>query len=263
MSPPGSVWGQYIPASARREHARREAAARRLLGHELAPVEIAGRRIASTFWGKAWCDNLERYSDFKSRLPRGRSYVRNGSVIDLQISAGQARALVLGKALYTVTIDIKSAEAARWAEIARECAGEIDSVIELLQGKLSGRVMEIVSRKGAGLFPAPADIAMKCSCPDWATMCKHVAAALYGVGARLDHRPELLFELRGVDPSELVTDAVTKNLLQKGKEGAKTKALKGADLSGVFGIDIEDDGEAEPAPPAARPPARKARAGAR
>jgi uncharacterized Zn finger protein len=225
-----------VPVSARRRTAAAEIAALRRQGRTLSPVEVSGRLIARTFWGKAWCENLERYSDFENRLPRGRSYVRNGSVIDLQISKGKVTALVRGSSLYTVSIDVQPVDEARWAALVNECWGKIESVVELLQGKIPGSVMELITRRGAGLFPAPADIRMACSCPDRATMCKHVAAVLYGIGARLDQQPELMFELRSVNPADLAS----RGLLRGGKEPAKEKALKGADLSQLFGIDLED-----------------------
>src|SRR6266542_3973873 len=168
---------------------------------------VAGRAIVTTFWGKAWCENLERYSDFENRLPRGRTYVRNGSVIDLQIAPGEIKALVSGSSIYKVKVKVAPVAKARWQAICKDCAGAIDSLIELLQGKLSQGVMERVCRQKTGLFPSPAEIQLSCSCPDWADMCKHVAAALYGVGARLDEKPQLLFVLRGVDETELLAGA--------------------------------------------------------
>ena len=168
---------------------------------------IEGRKIAKSFWGKSWCSNLERYSDFASRLPRGRSYVRNGLVVDLQIAAGKVAALVSGSELYESTITIAPVRATRWKAICRDCSGSIDSLVELLQGRLAKGVMDRVCREGDGLFPAPGEIKLSCSCPDWADMCKHVAAVLYGVGARLDEQPQLLFVLRGVDENELIAGA--------------------------------------------------------
>jgi uncharacterized Zn finger protein len=247
-------WPPYISVAARKKVAAATAAAMAKKGKKLAPVEIQGRKIATTFWGLSWCQNLERYSDFSSRLPRGRSYVRNGSVIDLQITTGRVTALVQGSSLYTVSIDVRPVEPALWKAIVQECSGKIDSVVELLAGRLSGSVMEVITRKGTGLFPAPAAIAMRCSCPDWATMCKHLAATLYGVGARLDRQPELLFDLRSVHPAELVAHVTSGGLLGGGKARAKEHGLGSTDLSSMFGIDIESDDE--PAPVKARVPAK-------
>src|SRR5262249_19784028 len=161
-----------------------------------------------TFWGKAWCANLEAYSDYANRLPRGRTYVRNGSVIDLQIEPGAVRALGGGSEVYERDggIAARPARRGRPAAAARPgraaCAGRIDSVVELLAGKLAQGVMDRLCSRERGLFPAPSDIDFTCSCPDSARMCKHVAAVLYGIGARLDERPELLFLLRKVDEKE-------------------------------------------------------------
>ena len=182
-------WRPYIPVAERRRLAAKKIAKLKQAGRKISPVEIAGRKITTTFWGGAWSHNLESYSDYANRLPRGRTYLRNGSLVDLQIEAGRVRALVSGSEIYQVEIEIKRLAKARWRRIKGQCANQIDSLVELLQGSLSKGVMEIVTRKGSGLFPSPREISLDCSCPDWATMCKHVAATLYGVGARLDHRP--------------------------------------------------------------------------
>jgi uncharacterized Zn finger protein len=230
-------WRPYVPVAERRRKAAQKLAKMQKSGRKVSPVVIAGRNITSTFWGEAWCRNLEAYSDYANRLPRGRTYVRNGSVIDLQIEAGRVTALVSGSEIYKVNIDIKPLATPRWTDIKRQCAGKIDSLVELLKGSISKGVMEIVTRKGEGLFPAPKEISLSCSCPDWATMCKHVAATLYGVGARLDQAPEMLFALRGVDPMEMVEAAVTQP--SKAAKPRKGRTLVSEDLSSVFGIDID------------------------
>ena len=235
-----SDWPPYVPVAERRRRAAQKIAKMKKAGQDVSPVEIVGRKIAETFWGDAWCKNLEAYSDYSNRLPRGRTYVRNGSVLDLQIEAGRVRALVSGTDLYTVDIKIKPLPQKRWEEIKWRCAGQIDSLVELLQGSISKGVMEIVTRKGEGLFPSPREITLSCSCPDWATMCKHVAASLYGVGARLDREPELLFTLRGVDPTEMVEAAIDQPTAA-GKT-RKGRVLETDELSSVFGVDIDMDG---------------------
>ncbi len=235
-------WPRYVTAAERRRKAAKKIASMRKAGRNVAPVEIAGRKITTTFWGEAWCKNLEAYSDFANRLPRGRTYVRQGCVVDLQIDAGRVRTLVSGTELYTVDITIKPLGKKNWTQIKARCAGQIDSLVELLQGSISRSVMEIVTRKGEGLFPSPREIALDCSCPDWAGMCKHVAATLYAIGARLDHEPELLFTLRGVDPAEMVEAAVDQPA-GNGK-GPKGRVLAADQLSSVFGVDIDMDGVA-------------------
>jgi len=232
-------WRRYVSLPERRREAARTIAKLKKAGREVSPVEIAGRKVAATFWGAAWCKNLEAYSDYSNRLPRGRTYVRNGSVIDLQIEAGHVRALVSGSEIYQVDIEIKRLAKRRWTGIKGQCAGQIDSLVELLQGSISESVMEIVSRKGTGLFPSPREISLDCSCPDWATMCKHVAATLYGVGARLDHKPELLFALRGVDPAEMVEAAMDRPATaSRSRRLRRGRVLESDELSSVFGVDI-------------------------
>ncbi len=233
-------WRPYVSVAERRRKAAKKVARMKKAGRQVSPVEIAGRKIAVTFWGDAWCKNLESYSDYSNRLPRGRTYVRNGSVIDLHIEAGRVRSLVSGMDIYKVDIKIKPLAKQRWTGIKGQCAGQIDSLVELLQGSISKGVMEIVTRKGEGLFPSPREISLSCSCPDWATMCKHVAASLYGVGARLDREPELLFTLRGVDPAEMVEAA-----LDRPRTGGKSRSgrvLESEGLSSVFGVDIDMGG---------------------
>ena len=227
----------YVSMGVRRAQAARELAKLTKKGRQTSPVVIDGRKIARTFWGKAWCDNLERYSDFENRLPRGRSYVRNGSVVDLRVAAGRIAALVSGSALYTVTVTVAPLPRTRWSAVCKECSGAIDSLVELLQGRFSEGVMTRLCEKNTGLFPSPKEIAFTCSCPDWASMCKHVAAVLYGIGARLDHQPELLFTLRKVDQHDLIAKAGS-NLTKRRKAPARTKVLESDDLADVFGIEM-------------------------
>ncbi len=231
-------WRPYVPVAERRRNAALEVARLRKKGRPVSPVLTQGRIIARSFWGKAWCDNLEAYSDFANRLPRGRTYVRNGSVIHLQVASGTVSALVSGSELYRVSVTIKPLPRPRWLAVVKECAGKIDSLVELLQGKFSRRVMEVLIRPQTGLFPSPRDISFECSCPDWAAMCKHVAATLYGVGARLDQEAELFFRLRRVDQTELLTEAGRGTALAAGQDGKRRRIAESA-LADVFGIEID------------------------
>ncbi|MBS0465708.1 MAG: hypothetical protein JSS31_04105 [Proteobacteria bacterium] len=254
----GWGWGYkpYVPVAKRRAQAEKAAQKAVKAGLALDPVNVQGRSIAKTFWGKAWCDHLEAYSDFENRLPRGRTYVRNGSVIDLQIHPGKITAKVMGSALYQVTIDITALPQPQWQALMQDCTGSIATLVELLMGRLSQPVMERLCAPQTGMFPAPRQIKMACSCPDWAGMCKHVAATLYGVGARLDARPELLFTLRQVDANDLLTAqaAVTP---AKTKKPTKAMVLEDAALADVFGLDLAaPDIPAAPAPKKRRAAAR-------
>jgi len=230
-------WKPYVTVGERRHMAARAMETLKKKGHPVAPVVIEGRTIAKTFWGKAWCHNLERYSDFANRLPRGRTYLRNGSVVDLQISAGEVKAYVSGSEIYQVAVKVTPVSKKRWRSICADCAGGIDSLVELLQGRFSQGVMERLCRQGSGLFPSPQEIKLSCSCPDWASMCKHVAAVLYGIGARLDQQPELLFKLHKVDEKELIAKA-SKGLPLGTKALAPEKTLGSEDLSAIFGLEM-------------------------
>ncbi len=230
----------YVSVAARRRKA--EIAAKKLAaksGRALAPVQLAGRTIAGTFWGKAWCANLESYSDYANRLPRGRSYVRNGSVIDLRITSGKVEALVQGSELYKIAIGFSALPPKRWKQFKARSAGRITNLLDLLQGRLSKEILADMTAHGTGLFPAPSEINLNCSCPDWAEMCKHVAAALYGVGARLDEKPELFFTLRGVDMQELITAASATATAPVAGDRTPDATLAGADLSEMFGVELE------------------------
>ena len=237
-------WRSYVPVVERRRKAEIAMAKLRKKGHPVSPVVIEGRSIANTFWGKAWCVNLERYSDYANRLPRGRTYVRNGSVVDLQVAPGEVRAMVSGSAIYKVAVKVTPVPKPRWNSVCRDCGGAIDSLIELLQGRFSKGVMERICQHKTGLFPSPGEITLSCSCPDWATMCKHVAAVLYGIGARLDEQPELLFRLRKVNEKELIARAGAGLPLTK-KGPAAGKVLDGSDLAEVFGLEMGQGAQPE------------------
>jgi uncharacterized Zn finger protein len=235
-------WKPYIPAAARRQAVERTVAKMVRKGQALSPVTASRGTIAKSFWGKAWCQNLERYGDYSNRLPRGRTYLRNGSVIDLTIGPGEVTAQVMGSSLYRITVSISEVAGAHWQAIARDCARSIDTLVELLQGQLSTSVMERITRPGTGLFPSPTEISFSCSCPDSAAMCKHVAATLYGIGARLDSAPELLFGLRKVDAKELIARAAEGGSPVQKLPGAG-RILDSSKLADVFGIDF---GAADP-----------------
>lgn len=241
MSRHHDEWAPYVSVAERRADSIREIAALKNAGQDIAPVIIDTRLIATTFWGKAWCQNLESYQDFEYRLPRGRSYARNRAVLDLQIAPLAVKALVRGASNYRVTVNIAAAPKALWEGLCKDCAGGIDSLVELLRGRFSTAVMERICRQDEGLFPRPSEIRFSCSCPDFADMCKHVAAVLYGVGARLDESPELLFRLRAVDENDLLAHLESGSPLSMAGFVSE-RALDADDLSALFGLEmIADD----------------------
>ena len=254
----------YVCVAERKAKARKHAEKLAKTGQLCCPITIVGRTIAASFWGKAWCEHMESFRDYESRLPRGLAYARNGSIIDLQIKPGEVNALVSGSQIYQVSIKLKALEAKPWQLLRRRCSGQIASAIELLQGKFSDAVMKILTDRGAGMFPSSKDFSMDCSCPDSASMCKHIAAVLYGIGSRLDHEPGLFFTLRNVNHLELVA-AAGEGIAAAAQ--AQVSGIGEADLADVFGVDIATG--AKPAaspPPVARPKrvaAKKAKAKAK
>lgn len=220
------------------------------------PVVITGTAIASSWWGKAWNKNLEGYADYSNRIVRGRSYVRSGAVLDLQISPGEITALVQGSRSrpYSVVIEITGIAPAAWETLKKACAGKLDSLPELLAGKFPRTLGELYTERGKGLFPSPREIHFSCSCPDYAAMCKHVAAVLYGVSARLDTEPGLFFTLRQAAVADLVSETVrqkSQELLDRAKKKSK-RVLDESDLSALFGIQLEEK-TGITAAPAAKP----------
>lgn len=227
------MWGEYVPVDVRQKQAQKQMEKLRKKGKKIEPIVIEGRTIARQFWGKKWCDHIENFADYDNRLPRGRTYVRNGSVCHLNITEGAVEAMVSGSSIYTVNIEIKKIAISKWKVLKEKCRGLIGSILELLQGKISKNVMEIVSNSIEGLFPEVKEISYSCSCPDWAGMCKHVAATLYGIGSRLDDQPELLFRLRGVDPQELVSIPTVLEI------ESTENVLANAGLEELFDIEFE------------------------
>jgi uncharacterized Zn finger protein len=232
-----SMYPQSKSKGERAQDAAKKAAALAKKGVALSPVVLEGFAIATTFWGKAWCKNIESYHDYANRLPRGRSYVRSNSVIDLGIESELISAQVMGSSLYRVKIGVKPVAKSRWQKIQTACAGKIGSLVELLRGKISGEVMEIMTRHDEGLFPAPSEITLSCSCPDGARMCKHVAAAMYGIGSRLDTQPELLFLLRGVDSADLISAAADAPVTDAAVDAGEM--LADDELADVFGVELQ------------------------
>lgn len=240
-----SRWPRYISVTQKRAKAQKKLQQLRKKKPDLKPVIIEGSVLAHSWWGKAWNSNLEKYADYHNRIGRGRSYVRHGSILDLQITAGKVEALVMGtgSSPYSVTITIKPVKKALWSHIQKVCEGKLESLQELLIGKFPKTLSEIFTAKGHGLFPSPRDIEFDCNCPDWASMCKHVAAVLYGVGVRFDKSPELFFKLRKMEMSDLITKAVhakSKQLLKKSKRKTSRK-IDDSEIAHIFNIDLEDN----------------------
>lgn len=208
-------------------------------GQQLEPVVIQGRTIAKSWWGQAWCKNLERYADYDSRLERGKRYVKSGAVLDLKIQKGKILAKVQGtrKTPYKVEIRISPLSEEKCQAILNKCGRKIETLEALIAGDFPKELKELFLEDG-GLFPTPKEIGFTCSCPDWALMCKHVAAALYGIGARLDEQPALFFELRGIEMGRFI-DVALENKVEAMLANAQKpsqRIMDEADLSALFGV---------------------------
>lgn len=232
-------WAPYVPVARRRQNAEREIKRRLGKGQNPQPVRISSRAIATTFWGKAWCKHLEAFSDFGNRLPRGRTYARNGSIVDLRISRGRIKAMVAGSHVYDIDIRVDPLPGPRWKSVVADCGSSVGSILDLMRGKLSTGVIERLTDAQTGLFPRPGEIKMQCDCPDWADLCKHLAAVLYGIGNRLDSQPELLFLLRGVDQKDLISGAIENAGAGAAMGLDAASDLQGQDLGEMFGIELE------------------------
>ena len=253
-------WYYHSDAAEAKARIKKEIAKRQKRGEPFQVLEApsGNTKLVKTFWGKAWNDNLESYRDYEYRLPRGRSYLRQGNVYDLTIEPGVITATVAGAELYEVIIKIAPLPESHWDDIKSQCAGQVQSMLDLLAGKLGDGVLRIITDPDSGLFPKPKEIRFSCSCPDHADMCKHVAASLYGVGVKLDTQPDLFFVVRSVDPTELLASApLTEDI-------GNQPSLADEDLSALFGIEIDDTpphSEPESVPEKAKKkPTRKSKA---
>lgn len=208
-------------------------------GKVLEPVVIQGRKIANSWWGQAWCENLEQYADYESRLDRGKRYVRTGAVVDLKIQKGKVLARVQGrrKTPYKVEIRISPLSEVRIQDAISKCGRKIENLDRLIKGDFPEELQELFTGTD-GLFPRPQEISFQCSCPDWALMCKHVAAVLYGIGSRFDENPLLFFELRGIDVDRFV-DITIANRIESMLANADVKServIQTDDCMQLFGV---------------------------
>lgn len=237
-------WYYYTDRHEKAERAERELNKRRRAGEVLEPILPSSKRdLATSFWGQAWNKNLLAYSDYESRMPRGRTYFRGGKVLDLKVETGRVTSLVHGSEIYEIEITIQALPETRWRALVKKCQGQVGGLLELLAGQLSTEIMREVCDLKTGLFPSPKEIKLNCTCPDWASLCKHCAATLYAVGTKLDKDPSLLFLLRDVDPNELAKNTATAvaKLTQATRQSSdRHAAVRGLDLSEIFGIELSE-----------------------
>ena len=233
------AWHEYYEAAEQKVKLDREIEKRRKRGEKLdAFAAPAGNKLTQQFWGAAWSRHLETYGGYDARLGRGRSYLRQGKVLNLVVEEGIAAAEVAGSYLYEVEIRVAPLPAKQWQAIKAECAGQVASLLDLLGGKLGDGVMKIITDPDKGLFPKRKEIRHQCTCPDDADLCKHQAAVLYAIAVLFDQDPRVLFEWRGVDPSELIASGATALTNAEAGTGGE---LAGEDLSALFGIELAEE----------------------
>ena len=236
------MWGyyEYVPVSQKIANAQKALAKLKKKNPDVRPVVIEGTKIAKTWWGNAWNKNLESYADYSNRIERGRSYVRNGFVLDLQIDSQKVTAIVAGRNVkpYNIAVSIDALSTSKWKKITEICGHSIANIDQLVQGKFPKELDTLFTQKGEGLFPSPKEIKFSCDCPDWASMCKHIAAVLYGIGARFDEDPTLFFKLRNIEIEALIKKSIEEKMENMLKNsGKKTKrVIKNANLGELFGI---------------------------
>jgi uncharacterized Zn finger protein len=230
----------YVSVAEKKEKSLKTLSKLKAKNKDIQPITIEGRTLAKSWWGKAWNQNLESYADYSNRIARGRSYVRNNAVLDLKITKGVVKALVQGSSRkpYEVTVQIDRLIDEKWNKVIALCNHRIDTLEQLVGGSFPKELEVLFKERKYGLFPSPKEIHFDCSCPDRASMCKHVAAVLYGIGARLDSDPKLFFELRDIDSMELVKKSMEKKLDNMLKNAGKKSERKIAekDVFDIFGI---------------------------
>lgn len=190
--------------------ARRELIELKSAGEEVRPVVGTTRKLAAHFWGSAWMKHLALCESGGWSLSAGRTLLRHGCVLDLQLEAGLIRARVMEERLHDVEIALDPLDGERLEELRTICSGKIDSLVPLLEGTLDDALLATLCNAETGLLPEPGAWHMSCTCPDWSEPCPHAAAAIYAAGILIDAEPSLLFRLRQVSPEDLLQSPAEK-----------------------------------------------------
>jgi uncharacterized Zn finger protein len=230
----------YVTFLSKNKMAKVEIEALKKQGIILNPVIITDSKIAHSWWAVSWNKNLESYADYKSRIARGRNYLKNDAVLDLKIEKGLVQALVQGSSRkpYKIEVKIDPLSPAKWEKLLAVCANQIGSLSDLVEGRFPKTLENLFMIKGEGLFPSNREIRFSCSCPDAAYMCKHVAAVLYGIGARFDEDPLLFFKLRDLDFEALLSKSIEQKMqnLLKNADKKSDRVIEDEAIFDLFGI---------------------------
>jgi uncharacterized Zn finger protein len=155
--------------------------------------------IGEQWWSRRFIGVLESFA-LGTRLTRGRSYARKGQVISLVIEPGEVTAEVQGSRVtpYRVKIGLKKFSELVWAKVEVVLAEQALHSAQLLAGEFPRELEPVFAQTGAPLFPARlADLDLRCTCPDQAVPCKHIAAVFYLLAERFDDDPFLILRWRG------------------------------------------------------------------
>ena len=232
-------FAEYVPVAEKKANALNAIKKLKEKDPNISPVIIEGT-LGKTWWSKSWNKNLESYADYSNRISRGKSYVRQHCVVDLKISKGEIFSKVQGSRIkpYDIEIKIETLTKEAMNHVLMSCQKSIESIEQLVEGKFPKGLETLICDKNEGLFPSPKAIQFSCTCPDYAVMCKHVAATLYGIGVRLEEDPLLFFELRDIDINGLIKKSIEEKLenMLKHAGDKSDRTIEDDNIEDLFGF---------------------------
>ena len=164
-------------------------------------IEMASRPITKTWWGEKWLDALKGV-DYANRIGRGKTYANTGRVYDIIINDNLALAKVKGnyQSFYNVSVEFKQFSQSEKNTIIKAIYENPTVMSALLNRKLPREVYDLLKSQNVNVFPTShRDLNTDCNCPDYATICKHIAGLVYMIALEIDKDPFLIFKLRGLD----------------------------------------------------------------
>lgn len=171
-------------------------------------------RHNGTAWGQRFLQALEQGLEPK-RLARGRQYSASHRVPDWAWTGGHLRfsGKNRGTAYYGMNepirfeghIEISPLPGCLWQAVIPELGNQAGFIARLLLNEIPDSLESHLQARGHSLIPGRygEDLQATCSCPETESPCRHVAAVLVALAARIDQTPLLLFELRGLNRATL------------------------------------------------------------
>jgi uncharacterized Zn finger protein len=160
------------------------------------------------WWSQRWLELLDSYR-FKKRLERGRTYARQGNVLSIEFQGAKVLAKVQGSEPepYKVSLSLDSFSDEEWGYLVETMSQKAIFAAKLLAGEMPQNIEEVFTASGISLFPFTlSDVHSRCSCPDKANPCKHIAAVYYQLGDRFSEDPFVLFQLRGRTKEQIISN---------------------------------------------------------